>query len=67
MAPATFSRAAPRHRVRLIESKWAEMSSKATNAQRETVPDIHVLNAILSTDAAKIRKDAEIAIQNNAK
>lgn len=46
---------------------WAEMSSKATNAQREAVPDIHVLNAILSTDAAKIRKDAEIAIQNDAK
>lgn len=37
---------------------WAEMSDKATNAQRITAPDTHVLNAILDIDAAKIRKDA---------
>ena len=41
---------------------WAEMSDKATNAQRKTVPDTHVQNAILDIDAAKIRKDAENAI-----
>lgn len=44
---------------------WAEMSDKATNAQRITAPDTHVLNAILDIDAAKIRKDAEIAIAND--
>ena len=38
---------------------WAEMSSKATNAQQNAAPDMYVQNAILSTDAAKIRKDAE--------
>ena len=41
---------------------WAEMSDKATNAQRKTAPDTHVQNAILDIDAAKIRKDAENAI-----
>ena len=41
---------------------WAEMSSKATNAQQNAAPDMYVQNAILSTDAAKIRKDAEDAI-----
>ena len=46
---------------------WAEMSSEAINAQRRAVPDTHVQNAILSTDAAKIRKDAENAIRNEAK
>ena len=47
---------------------WAEMSSsEATNARRNA-PDTHVRNAILSTeDAAKIRKDAETAIQNDMK
>lgn len=44
---------------------WAEMSDKATNAQRITAPGTHVLNAILDIDAAKIRKDAEIAIAND--
>jgi len=38
---------------------WAEMSSKATNAQQNAAPGMYVQNAILSTDAAKIRKDAE--------
>ena len=46
---------------------WAEMSSEAINAQRRAVPDTHVQNAILSTDATKIRKDAENAIRNEAK
>lgn len=46
---------------------WAEKSSEATNARQRTVPDTHVLNAILSTDAAKIRKDAEDAIKADAK
>lgn len=46
---------------------WAETSSEATNARQETVPDTHVQNAILSTDAAKIRKDAETAIENDGK
>ena len=41
---------------------WAEISDKATNAQRKTAPDTHVQNAILDIDAAKIRKDAENAI-----
>ena len=41
---------------------WAEMSSEATNARRNAVPDTHVRDAILDTDAAKIRKDAEDAI-----
>ena len=41
---------------------WAEMSDKATNAQRKTAPDTHVQNAILDINAAKIRKDAENAI-----
>ena len=46
---------------------WAETSSEATNARQEAVPDTHVQNAILSTDAAKIRKDAETAIENDGK
>ena len=47
---------------------WAELSpSEATNA-RNNVPDTNVQNAILSTeDAAKIRKDAEIAVKNDEK
>ena len=44
---------------------WIEMSSEATNAQRNVVPDINVRNAILSTDVAKIRKDAETAIEKD--
>lgn len=44
---------------------WAEKSDKATNAQRSVAPDTHVRNAILDIDAAKIRKDAEIAIEND--
>ena len=44
---------------------WAELSSKATNAQQNAAPDTHVRNAILSTDIAKIRKDAEIAIEED--
>lgn len=35
---------------------WAEMSSLATDAQRKVAPDINALNAIQSTDIAKIRK-----------
>ncbi|MDY5767252.1 MAG: hypothetical protein SPK03_02560 [Alloprevotella sp.] len=46
---------------------WAEMSDKATNARRNAAPDTHVQNAILDIDAAKIRKDAEDAIRNDAK
>lgn len=46
---------------------WAEMSDKATNAQLNAAPDTHVRNAILDIDAAKIRKDAEIAIANDKK
>ena len=46
---------------------WAEMSDKATNAQRIAAPDTHVQNAILDIDAAKIRKDAEIAIAKDKK
>lgn len=46
-------------------SFWIEMSSEATNAQRNVVPDINVRNAILSTDVAKIRKDAETAIEKD--
>ena len=38
---------------------WAEMSSKATNAQQNAAPDMCVQNAILSTDVAKIRKDTQ--------
>ena len=46
---------------------WAETSSKATNAQLHAAPDTHVLNAILGIDSAKIRKDAETAIENDIK
>ena len=46
---------------------WAEMSPAATNAQRKVAHDTHVRNAILSTDAAKIRKDAENAIAEDVK
>jgi len=47
---------------------WAELSpSEAINARR-SAPGTNVRNAILSTeDAAKIRKDAEIAIENELK
>lgn len=45
---------------------WAELSSKATNAQQNIVPDTHVQNAILSTDIAKIRKDAQKAIEQDS-
>lgn len=45
---------------------WAEMSSEAINARHKTaVPDTHVQNAILSTDVAKIQKDARIAIESD--
>lgn len=44
---------------------WAELSSKATNAQQNAAPDTHVRNAILSIDIAKIRKDAEDAIEED--
>ena len=46
-------------------SFWIKMSSEATNAQRNVVPDINVRNAILSTDVAKIKKDAETAIEKD--
>ncbi len=46
---------------------WAELSDKATNAQRNAAPDTHVQNAILDIDAAKIRRDAEEAIANDNK
>ena len=46
---------------------WAELSSGATNARQNAVPDTHVLNAIPSTDSAKIRKDAEDAIRGDEK
>ena len=47
---------------------WAEMSSSAATNARRNAPDTHVQNAILSTeDAAKIRRDAEIAIENDEK
>lgn len=46
---------------------WAELSSGATNARQNAVPDTHVLNAIPSTDSAKIRKDAEDAIHGDEK
>lgn len=45
---------------------WAELSSKATNAQQNAAPDTHVQNAILSTDIAKIRKDAEDTIEEDS-
>lgn len=45
---------------------WAELSSKATNAQQNIVPDTHVQNAILSTDIAKIQKDAQKAIEQDS-
>ena len=38
------------------------MSSKATNAQQNAAPGMYVQNAILSTDAAKLLKDAEDSI-----
>ncbi len=46
---------------------WAELSDKATNAQRNAAPDTHVQNAILDIDAAKIRRDAEEAIAKDNK
>ena len=46
---------------------WAEKSDKATNARFDAAPDTHVRNAILDIDAAKIRKDAETAIENDVK
>jgi hypothetical protein len=46
---------------------WAEMSPEATNAHSKSAPDMDVRNAILSTDVAKIRKDAEKAILNDEK
>ena len=46
-------------------SFWIKMSSEATNAQRDVVPDINVRNAILSSDVAKIRKDYETAIEKD--
>lgn len=42
---------------------WAELSSKATNARQNVAPDTHARNAILDTDIAKIRIDAENAIE----
>lgn len=46
---------------------WAELSDRATNAQRSVAPDTHVQNAIPDIDTAKIRKDAENAIADNTK
>lgn len=46
---------------------WAEKSDKATNARLNAAPDTHVQNAILDIDAAKIREDAELAIENDKK
>ena len=47
---------------------WAELSPSAATNARKNAPDTHVRNAILSTeDAAKIRKDAETAIENDEK
>ena len=42
---------------------WADLSSEAINAQQKAAPGIHVQNAILDIDVAKIRKDAEEAIR----
>lgn len=39
------------------------LSSEAINAQHKAAPGIHVQNAILDIDVAKIRKDAEEAIR----
>jgi hypothetical protein len=46
---------------------WAELSSKATNARQNAAPDTHARNAILDTDIAKIRIDAENAIEKQGK
>lgn len=46
---------------------WAEKSSKVADARRNSSPAIDVQNVILSTDAAKIRKEAEEAIKNDVK
>ena len=46
---------------------WAELSSKATNARQNAAPDTHARNAILDTDIAKIRIDAENAIEKEGK
>ena len=46
---------------------WAEISPKATNARQTVAPDTLVRNAILSTDAAKIRKDAQKAMHDDVK
>ena len=46
---------------------WAEKSSSVADARRNSSPAIDVRDVITSIDAAKIRKDAETAIENDIK
>ena len=46
---------------------WAEKSVGGADARRNTSPVTNVQNVISDIDAAKIRKDAETAIQNDEK
>lgn len=44
---------------------WAELSPSGANNLSKTPPNKNVRNVITSTDIAKIRKDAELAIEND--
>lgn len=47
---------------------WADMSSEVLDARSEgTSPELNVRNVILGSDAAKIRKDAENAVNKDEK
>lgn len=45
---------------------WADVSDRVNNASRRN-PAVHVQNVISTMDAAKIRKDAELAIEKDEK
>lgn len=45
---------------------WADMSDRVNNTSRRS-PAVHVQNVISTMDAAKIRKDAELAIEKDEK
>lgn len=46
---------------------WAKKSSGVADARKLASPAVDVRGVITSTDAAKIRKDAELAIEKDEK
>ena len=46
---------------------WAEMSSDVIDARKNASPMYHAQDVITSSDAAKIRKDAETAMEDDVK